>query len=91
MSEGPWKLPKGWRWVKLGEVFILKNGKSIRKSEFQRSGSIPVYGSNGLIGFTDQAFVFHNTIVIGRVGACGAVNYAEGPCWVSDNAMYVAR
>jgi len=22
MSEGPWKLPKGWRWVRLGEVAV---------------------------------------------------------------------
>jgi len=28
--------------------------------------------------------------VIGRVGACGAVNWAVAPAWVSDDAMYVA-
>jgi type I restriction enzyme S subunit len=32
----------------------------------------------------------NETIVIGRVGACGAVNMAKAPAWISDNAMYVS-
>ena len=86
-------LPAGWRWVRLGELFVLKNGKFIRKSELQESGSIRVYGSNGLLGYVDgrEPIVSDDTIVIGRVGACGAVNWAVAPAWISDNAMYVAE
>jgi type I restriction enzyme S subunit len=92
MTKGPYKLPEGWRWVRLGEVFVLKNGKFIRKNELQQRGSIRVYGSNGLIGYITgtRAVIHHDTIVIGRVGTCGAVNWALAPAWVSDNAMYVA-
>ena len=91
MTEGPYKLPKGWRWVKLGEMFVLRNGKFIRKSRLGNSGGIRVYGSNGLIGCTGgiEPIIHTDTIVIGRVGACGAVNIALAPAWVSDNAMYV--
>jgi len=28
MSEGPWKLPKGWRWVRLREVCEVVMGQS---------------------------------------------------------------
>ena len=86
-------LPSNWRWVRLGEIFILRNGKFIRKSGLENSGEIRVYGSNGLIGYIrDVDPIIHtNTIVIGRVGACGAVNIALSPAWVSDNAMYVCE
>jgi type I restriction enzyme S subunit len=86
-------LPPGWRWVRLGEVFVLKNGSFIRKSELKSIGSLRVYGSNGFIGFLEGKgpMLREDSIVIGRVGACGAVNWALAPAWVSDNAMYVAQ
>jgi type I restriction enzyme S subunit len=79
--------------VRLGEVFVLKNGSFIRKSELKPNGSLRVYGSNGLIGFLEDRdpMLKEDSIVIGRVGACGAVNWASAPAWVSDNAMYVAQ
>lgn len=72
-----------WCDTKLGEVLIFKNGKK-RPSE---NGEIPVYGGNGILGFSNQANN-ENCIVIGRVGAyCGSVYYEHGKCWVSDNAI----
>jgi type I restriction enzyme S subunit len=92
MTEGPYKLPEGWRWVRLGEVFCLRNGKFIRGGDLSTEGSVPVYGANGLLGFTATPLLTQGkTIVIGRVGACGAVNVVEAPCWISDNAMFVSR
>jgi type I restriction enzyme S subunit len=92
MTEGPYKLPEGWRWVRLGEVFCLRNGKFIRGGDLSTGGSVPVYGANGLLGFTATPLLTQGkTIVIGRVGACGAVNVVEAPCWISDNAMFVSR
>lgn len=72
-----------WCDTKLGEVLIFKNGKK-RPSE---NGEIPVYGGNGILGFSNQANN-ENCIVIGRVGAyCESVYYEHGKCWVSDNAI----
>ena len=85
-------LPEGWRWVRLGEVFCLRNGKFIRGGDLSTGGSVPVYGANGLLGFTATPLLTQGkTIVIGRVGACGAVNVVEAPCWISDNAMFVSQ
>ncbi len=53
-------LPEGWQWVKLGGVFVLKNGKFIRKSKLQDNGTIRVYGSNGIIGYTEGKFLTQN-------------------------------
>lgn len=69
--------------IKLGYVIDFKNGKSVKKSD----GIIPIYGGNGILGYTDKSN-FSHTIVVGRVGAyCGSIHVEENSCWVSDNAI----
>ena len=69
--------------IKLGDVIDFKNGKSVKKSD----GIIPIYGGNGILGYTDKSN-FSHTIVVGRVGAyCGSIHVEENLCWVSDNAI----
>ena len=55
-----------WREVTLGDLLSFSNGKSSPR----RSNGLPypVYGSNGSIGFSDEANAEKNTIVVGRVG-----------------------
>ncbi len=68
----------------LGEVVRLGSGKSIRPGG---EGRYPVYGSNGIIGGSDE-HRYENGIVIGRVGAyCGSVMYCSGRFWASDNTL----
>ena len=32
MTEGPYKLPKGWRWVRLGDIcLVIETGFAFRK------------------------------------------------------------
>ena len=69
---------------KLSELMSFGNGKSRPKTD----GSIPVYGGNGVLSYTDQ-YNIENAILIGRVGAyCGSVYLEQGICWVSDNAIF---
>lgn len=69
---------------KLNELMSFGNGKSRPKTD----GTIPVYGGNGVLSFTDQ-YNIGNAILIGRVGAyCGSVYLEQGICWVSDNAIF---
>ena len=69
---------------KLGDVLKFGNGKIRPLSE----GDIPIYGGNGILGFTGDKNHEGETIVIGRVGAyCGATYYENRPVWVSDNAL----
>ena len=86
------KLSKNWgrlvmksEWKKycLGDIIKFKNGKK-RPST---NGKIPVYGGNGVLGYTDT-FNNGNCIIIGRVGAyCGSVFIEKNNCWISDNAI----
>lgn len=69
---------------KLENVLHFKNGKKKPNSK----GNIPIYGGNGILGYTDKYNAFNNSIIIGRVGAyCGCVYKCESECWVSDNAI----
>ena len=69
---------------KLSELMSFGNGKSRPKTD----GTIPVYGGNGVLSYTDQ-YNIENAILVGRVGAyCGSVYLEQGICWVSDNAIF---
>ena len=70
----------------LGNLLSLSNGKS--SPERSNDLSYPVYGGNGVIGFSDEANSNPGTIIIGRVGSyCGSVHFSDSSCWVTDNAI----
>ena len=52
------------------------------------NGKIPIYGGNGIMGYTNVSNAEKDTIIIGRVGAnCGNVNIVKENCYISDNAL----
>ncbi|EOU7300775.1 restriction endonuclease subunit S [Citrobacter freundii] len=70
----------------IGEHLQMRNGKS--SPSRTETGEYPVYGSNGIIGYSDEYNANENTIIIGRVGSyCGAVYISDKKCWVTDNAI----
>ena len=76
-------LPEGWRMGTLGEIADIKNGKAIVPVE----GDIPIYGGNGIVGYTNSSNA-ENVVVIGRVGInCGSLYLHQSKCYVNDNAM----
>ena len=93
MQDG--KLPNGWEWKRLGDIFSLSSGKS-RPQEIQNSRdpnfNFPIYGGNGILGYSIEFFVENPAIVIGRVGQyCGSIYISESKCWISDNALYATK
>ncbi|MEM5806522.1 MAG: restriction endonuclease subunit S [Candidatus Aenigmatarchaeota archaeon] len=80
------RIPKDWEVVRLEEILELKNGKRPKLTE---NGNIPVYGANGIMGYTSTFLVSNDfTLIIGRVGAPGEIYIGQGKIWVSDNAIY---
>ena len=72
-----------WRKVKLGDICIFSTGKSANTL----TGNIPIYGGNGIMGYTDNNNN-ENCVIIGRVGAyCGSIFYEKNKCWMTDNAI----
>ena len=73
-----------WNICTLNEIVDFGNGKARPKTE----GNIPIYGGNGVLGYSDESNYQDETIIIGRVGAyCGATYYENNPIWISDNAL----
>lgn len=67
----------------LSKYVEFKNGKKRPDSK----GSIPVYGGNGILDYTNVSNM-NKGVVIGRVGVyCGSVFLVKDECWVSDNAI----
>lgn len=85
-------IPEEWEIIKLGEVFKLSSGRTKPESieqEPNNKNSFPVYGGNGILGYSNEYFVKGEKLIIGRVGEyCGTVIYTKDKCWITDNALY---
>ena len=79
---------KRWQTKPLGELVSLEYGKALRAEERSSTGRYPVYGSNGVVGYFDEAIIKEPTIVLGRKGAIGEAHLAENGCWPIDTAFY---
>lgn len=51
-DEKPFELPKGWEWVRLGEISRLMSGKGFKKSEYSESGAKLFQIANVSLGHT---------------------------------------
>ena len=75
-----------WRESTLGELLSFSNGKT--SPERTDGLAHPVYGSNGIIGFSNKTNASPRTLIIGRVGSyCGSLYFSDDICWVTDNAI----
>jgi type I restriction enzyme S subunit len=84
------ELPAKWVWKKLKYVSHLGAGDAITADEIAEEGPYPVYGGNGLRGYTSNFNRSGDVVLIGRQGAlCGNVNYASGDYWASEHAIVV--
>ncbi len=66
----------------------LSSGKGIPSSQVSDSGMYPVYGGNGLRGYTDNNNFVGECAIIGRQGAfCGNVRYFSGEAYMTEHAV----
>ena len=80
-----------WEQRKLGELSNeFKSGEFICADNVSVSGSYPVYGGNGLRGYTTTFNHEGLYTLIGRQGAlCGNVNIADGKSYFTEHAVAV--
>lgn len=88
-------LADGWLSLPISEIADFGSGDSISVAQLsERSGvcPVPVFGGNGIAGYTSSATVSEPTVILGRVGQkCGVVYRNLGPVWITDNALYARR
>lgn len=80
------KVPVGWEVKKWGQLISLEYGRSLNGAN---EGDIPVFGTNGQIGFTSKIMFDAAGIIVGRKGAYREIHYSDKPFWVIDTAFYV--
>ena len=81
-------VPAGWGVRPLGDIIELAYGKALRAVD-RKGGSVPVYGSNGQVGWHDKKLVAGPGIVVGRKGNPGVVTWAHGDFFPIDTTFYV--
>lgn len=81
-------LPEGWALPRVSDLIELNYGKGLKQSD-RKVGSVPVYGSNGVVGKHDVALAKGSSIIIGRKGSVGAVHFSQMPCWPIDTTYYI--
>jgi type I restriction enzyme S subunit len=88
-------IPEDWESPFVGDIASFSSGKGIRISELHERSSenpVPVFGGNGIAGYTALPLLMEQTVIVGRVGQrCGEVYLTDGKAWVTDNALYPRR
>lgn len=81
-------VPESWEVNRFDDFSTLQRGKDLTKAEFC-AGTIPVAGSNGIIGYHDTANVQGPGVTVGRSGSVGKVIYYQTDFWAHNTSLYV--
>ena len=82
------EVPEHWEVCALKRIVRMQSGESITSEGIEETGDYPVYGGNGLRGYTSEFTHDGHLVLIGRQGAlCGNINYGHGQFWASEHAV----
>jgi type I restriction enzyme S subunit len=82
------KVPRGWRVRYLLELCDFEYGKPLKDAD-RAGGPVPVYGSNGIVGWHDQSLVRGPGIIVGRKGTAGTVTWAAIDFFPIDTTFWI--
>ena len=71
----------------LAELATIKYGKN-QKKVLSENGTIPIYGTGGLMGYATESLYSEPSVLIGRKGTIGKVKYVDHPFWTVDTLFY---
>jgi type I restriction enzyme S subunit len=77
-----------WPSVQLRRIAHFGYGDSLSDA-IREEGNVPVYGSNGQVGIHSEANTLGPTLIIGRKGSFGKIQYCERPVFAIDTTFYV--
>jgi type I restriction enzyme S subunit len=80
----------GWQTKQLGAVLQLNYGKGF-SVENRSPGSIPVYESNGIVGFHNSALVEGPRVIDDRNGSTGEAHLCSGAFYPLDTTYYITH
>ena len=71
----------------LSDLATIKYGKN-QKKVLSDGGTVPIFGTGGLMGFATTSLYDKPSVLIGRKGTIGKVKYVEQPFWTVDTLFY---
>ncbi len=81
-------LSQDWQPMRLKYIARFAYGDSL-PSEQREEGNIPVFGSNGIVGYHNLANTLAPTIIVGRKGSFGKVTYSEQAGFAIDTTYFI--
>ena len=78
-------VPEGWRIVSVTDLLEIKYGKDHKSLD---DGSIPVYGSGGLMRKVKPVLYSGESVLIPRKGSLNNILYVTGDFWTIDTMFY---
>ena len=80
--------PAHWECRRLKTLCEMQSGEAITAESIEETGEYPVYGGNGLRGYSSTYTHDGEYALIGRQGAlCGNVHLVSGRFWASEHAV----
>ncbi|MCD7823904.1 MAG: restriction endonuclease subunit S [Oscillospiraceae bacterium] len=71
----------------LSELATIKYGKN-QKAVASENGSVPIYGTGGLMGYATEFLYDKPSVLVGRKGTIDKVRYVTHPFWTVDTLFY---
>jgi len=78
-----------WKERCVGDILKLEYGKPLDESDRKENGRYPVYGANGEKARSDKYYFDKPSIVVGRKGSAGELNFTEEKFWPLDVTYFV--
>lgn len=80
--------PIDWKSGELLQFLELQRGVDLPVQN-RKSGSVPIFGSNGTLGFHNASVSEGPGVITGRSGTIGKVFYSENSYWPLNTSLYV--
>lgn len=74
--------------IPIGRLFRFVSGGAISATQITSTGQYPVYGGNGIRGYTDSWNATGFNLLVGRQGAlAGNIHRTHGPIYATEHAL----
>jgi len=83
------EIPEGWECRTWRDIATLEYGKGLRDYH-NKAGTVPVFGTNGRVGWTTKALMDSEGIIIGRKGVYRGIHFSRTPFYVIDTAFFLS-
>ena len=84
------KTPELWETKRLDEVANIRGGKYLPREQIKKVGPFPVFGGNGVQGYSEKSTHDGFVIAFGRVGAyCGSIHWSYNGAWLNNNSSSI--